>query len=926
MTINMQTVISNMRVLKSKGVTYSMGGSRTGSDGTADCSGAVYASLNAAGANLAIGNTDSLFRDLPSLGFSKTNNPYAYGDIFVFGIEGQSGGAAGHTGIFLDKDNIIHCNDGSNGVSIDNFNAVLNYDGNPPHAVFRLQNEAGEQPTPTEDATKEENTKENMDNAGEIEEYSYIGATLCIKGWHFASDSKSDSEGGDDGDGENGGGDGGGDNPSGPFKDGDIVNAGYVFSNTNLNLLLKYAAQRNIKPSFMIAQLFIESHWGDPNTSLTGVQDNNWAGISMPFNPPPGVTVSQGTPRPSNEGGYYVKFATLDDFFNSYCFVLSKANGLYNVEGKTTLEDYVRGLFRVGGANADYAAAGFERYLNLMQPTYNALLSQNPGKLEKLDALASGTKSAKVENKIARVSNERTAKAVTASKEILEIYDATNDKKLRSIDVPPMKRLDIAEQNPDVEGIEWSGIEGCTEFEHSNPFYIQLVRALSDGTRKVLHVPVIFFPHSSSRTNIGHDYCSDDYFIIICTDKTGKTEFVKKVIGGISWTIEANGIPACSFTVPIYDADKFDGHMDCKVIIYKKMFDGIVKSINLNKDDETVTIELDHKISEWEYRQIPNNYTVKNQTFPMVFCQSPFLHSTEWYVDADAQAHKEKINYAFSRQSHLEALNKAVELTHDLWWRVGTRYDRYLEIGSFGEKKNYILSESGQTERHLKMIDQVSISKEFEQVFNVVTVYGEKSDSSQASLTLREAYLDQQQQGHDIIEGFPIVILNSTANKEQKNYYTNITKIASSNSLEFAILDEFSINLEQGKLIEKTVSMNDVAPFEDNGKTISDEERAKQSMIAYKAAVAQLKSARRRDVIKVRIGELPCDLNVLDRIYFDYHNSIVLFDKCSRYCKKIYEASDDFYIIKIDTSFDSNFVETNVLTLSKELYRDAGNY
>src|SRR5699024_7406756 len=190
--------------------------------------------------------------------------------------------------------------------------------------------------------------------------------------------------------------------------------------------------------------------------------------------------------------------------------------------------------------------------------------------------------------------------------------------------------------------------------------------------------------HSSSREDIGHDYCSDNYFMIICTDKKGKNEFVRKVVSGISWTIGPNEIPMCSFTVPIYEAEKFDGHMDCKVIIYRKMFDGIVKSINLNKDNETATIDLDHKIAEWEYRQIPNNYTVKNQTFPNVFCQSPFLHSTEWYVDTDAQAHKEKINYAFSRQSHLEALNKAVELTDNLWWRLGTRYIRYSENGPCG--------------------------------------------------------------------------------------------------------------------------------------------------------------------------------------------------------------------------------------------------
>ncbi len=106
-----------------------------------------------------------------------------------------------------------------------------------------------------------------------------------------------------------------------------------------------------------------------------------------------------------------------------------------------------------------------------------------------------------------------------------------------------------------------------------------------------------------------------------------------------------------------------------------------------------------------------------------------------------------------------------------------TNHDRYVEIGEFGQKKNYILSERGQTERHLKIIDDVSIEKQFDNVFNVLTAYGEKSDSSQASLTLRDAYLDQQRKGKSLIDGFPIVILNPTVNNEQKNYYTNITKL-----------------------------------------------------------------------------------------------------------------------------------------------------
>src|SRR5699024_2501456 len=70
------------------------------------------------------------------------------------------------------------------------------------------------------------------------------------------------------------------------------------------------------------------------------------------------------------------------------------------------------------------------------------------------------------------------------AREILEIFDATNDKKLKTIDVELKARKDIAEQNPDVEGVKWSGIDLCIEFEHKNPFYVQFVRIRPDGVRK----------------------------------------------------------------------------------------------------------------------------------------------------------------------------------------------------------------------------------------------------------------------------------------------------------------------------------------------------------------------------------------------------------------------------------------------------------
>ncbi|WP_373560732.1 peptidoglycan amidohydrolase family protein, partial [Enterococcus faecalis] len=64
---------------------------------------------------LLIQEIDSLFGQLERVGWSQLpliNGNYATqrGDIFIWGIRGNSGGEFGHTGIFIDENMIIHCN------------------------------------------------------------------------------------------------------------------------------------------------------------------------------------------------------------------------------------------------------------------------------------------------------------------------------------------------------------------------------------------------------------------------------------------------------------------------------------------------------------------------------------------------------------------------------------------------------------------------------------------------------------------------------------------------------------------------------------------------------------------------------------------------------------------------------------------------
>lgn len=182
MTINMQKAIDFMVQLKNRGITYSMNGSRNGNDGTADCSGAVMQALmNAGGSASYLRNTDSMHEYLLANGFKLVyENTGSYspkkGDIFIWGKKGQSGGAFGHTGIFYDNaENIIHCNYGYNGVTINNVDSIASGNGWPYFYIYRLDAPSALGGSST-----------NITNIGSLDIITSSNGNLRVAGWHYA--------------------------------------------------------------------------------------------------------------------------------------------------------------------------------------------------------------------------------------------------------------------------------------------------------------------------------------------------------------------------------------------------------------------------------------------------------------------------------------------------------------------------------------------------------------------------------------------------------------------------------------------------------------------------------------------------------------------------------------------------------------------
>ena len=173
------------------------------------------------------------------------------------------------------------------------------------------------------------------------------------------------------------------------YTGGNLVYAGHPLSANLVQTILNLCVQRNLLPSGVLAQLYLESWWGASNVAK---RDNNWGGITGGAQTrPSGVVVTTGSARPANEGGTYMHYASVDDYMKDYTYLLAEQTSggrkRYGVKGKQNIEEYTKGLFRIGGALYDYAAAGYAHYIALMRDIRNGINRTNGNILDKLDDL-----------------------------------------------------------------------------------------------------------------------------------------------------------------------------------------------------------------------------------------------------------------------------------------------------------------------------------------------------------------------------------------------------------------------------------------------------------------------------------------------------------------------------------------------------------
>ncbi|VTT03027.1 peptidoglycan amidohydrolase family protein [Streptococcus dysgalactiae] len=369
MTVDTEKAIAWMG-LKEGRVSYSMD-YRNGPD-SYDCSSAICSALIYAGASNPgwLLNTEYMHDWLVQNGYELIAENVGWdsqrADIAIWGMRGQSAGAGGHVVMFIDADNIIHCNYANNNITIDNYNQTAAASGWMYSYAYRY---VGGTDKCVGSKSIDELAQEVLSGkhgSGEQRKIS-LGANYdavqakvneLLKQPKVAEQSPAVKQ------------------------DGDLLFNGAVLKKSILDKILVKCKEHDILPSYAITVLHFEGFWGQ---SAVGRSDNNWGGMTWTGqgNRPSGITVTQGTERPAVEGGHYMHYASVDDFLTDW-FYLLRADGSYRVSGAKTFSEAVKGMFKVGGATYDYAASGYDNYIVGMAGRLKAIEQEN-GPLNKYD-------------------------------------------------------------------------------------------------------------------------------------------------------------------------------------------------------------------------------------------------------------------------------------------------------------------------------------------------------------------------------------------------------------------------------------------------------------------------------------------------------------------------------------------------------------
>ena len=100
-----------------------------------------------------------------------------------------------------------------------------------------------------------------------------------------------------------------------------------------------------------------------------------------------------------------------------------------------------------------------------------------------------------------------------------------------------------------------------------------------------------------------------------------------KILNTLSIDNELMVAPSTNLVLPIAYLSVIDGREEVKIFLDEcRVFWGIVWDIAVDKENETIELDLRHAVTEWQYRQISVNHAMQNKALNIVYMgNSPII-------------------------------------------------------------------------------------------------------------------------------------------------------------------------------------------------------------------------------------------------------------------------------------------------------------
>lgn len=385
------------------------------------------------------------------------------------------------------------------------------------------------------------------------------------------------------------------------------------------------------------------------------------------------------------------------------------------------------------------------------------------------------------------------------------------------------------------------------------------------------------------------------------------------LLSEVSIKYEVSRIPSLTFTLPL-DCNQliFDNRCEIQLEIGCIMFCGLVNQSSVKYNNNTIELTAEHILAEFKYSYLPENLAIKQVSLYDLYNSNDFGRDL-WNIGFSDGTDSYLVEYLFSNQDKLSAIGDILKQFENLEYRIpinnGCRYLEYFD---------YTASTKATTVLDERLVYSIEKYSKYDNVVNQVKVTAGNVGNGTAQMTLRHFLLNPSLIDPD----FPVTISPTTPNTDEiYNPLHDDIKTGANDDFEYLCTDIVSLGLENGEIYQGRYNLNDFYPIPDQGEIITDSDRHEMYLKIYEATKRFLRMKRRSVSYSMRYGQLPCDLNVGDKISLTVEKKVVKLSNCDNGTYTDCEISETIegYILDRTITYKTTGEEANDLLISPYL-------